>query len=224
MKKLSLFIVIAVITLISSNSCKKDFQPGEFPIPQELLDYYYFKPGTFWVYKNDKTGEIDTTVIMDARRGWNEGTKGDKYEQAEVYINSSLDGYTYKYFVYTQPSSGCIKDNKNNPCYVINCIKTKPGNYVGEQIVFTYFIKIGYSGYSGVKGTNYSTFNVLSYNDSTALNGTYYYSVCKFSLIPCFIQNDKNIIFNWAKNIGIIRKENKTDNENWDLMYYQIVK
>ena len=102
MKKLYLLFALSLAGVFTFNSCNKDddFEAKDWPIPQEVLDYYYFSAGSYWVFENDKTGDKDTLVVSSHRKYWIDGSNGDKYEQADVYINSSLDDYTYHYGCY----------------------------------------------------------------------------------------------------------------------------
>ncbi len=225
MKKLYLLLALSLSGVFIFNSCNKDddFEAKDWPIPQEVLDYYYFPTGTYWVFENDKTGDKDTLTVKSRRKYWIDGSRGDKYEEADVYINSSLDGYTYHYYVMTQGSAGCIRDGFDKPCYSLLCSKYKSGNYVGENTVLKYYFKIGFSGYADLRPGDKSRYLVADVID-TSINNVNFNNVCKFFVNDCFTQNDKDINFYWAKGAGIIKKENTTDSQTWNLIDYKILK
>ena len=225
MKKLYLLLALSLSGVFIFNSCNKDddFEAKDWPIPQEVLDYYYFPAGTYWVFENDKTGDKDTLTVKSRRKYWIDGSRGDKYEEADVYINSSLDGYTYHYYVMTQGSAGCIRDGSKHPCYGINCSKFKSGEYVGESLSFTYPFQINYSGYAGPPSNN-STFIVENVLDTLTIKGIPHLSVLVFTVKSSIVDMKKNTKYFWAKGAGIIKKENTTDSQTWNLIDYKIVK
>lgn len=61
--------------LLTANSCRQEDKPhpniykGPYHLG-EVKDYLYFKPGSYWVYKNNVTGQIDTWTMtyMDTFR------------------------------------------------------------------------------------------------------------------------------------------------------------
>ena len=226
MKKLYLLFALSLAGVFIFNSCNKDddFEAKDWPIPQEVLDYFYFNQGSYWVFENDKTGDKDTLTVSSRRKYWINGSNGDKYEQADVYINSSLDGYTYHYYVMTQASAGCIRDAKNNrPCYSMLCSKYKSGNYVGESLNFVYPFQISYSGYAAAPSYN-STFTVEDSKDTLTLNSRKFFKILIFSIKKSVVNQKKDIKFYWAKDAGIIKKENITDSQTWNLIDYRIIK
>lgn len=225
MKKLFTLLILTIPILLIIKSCKRgDDDIKEWPIPQELLDYYYFKPGSMWVYENDKTGEKDTVIIKSAFKYWIDGNRGDRYEQAEVTYYSKTEGYSYFYYCNTQGSSSCIRGHRqNNGCYSLRCAKYKPGNYVGESLILSYKFFVGNWGYADLRSDS-SKFEIKALYDSIEINTQIYTSVCKVHVNYCLTYQNKDVNFYWAKNIGIAKIENITDNENWNLIYHQIVK
>lgn len=224
MKKLYLLLIISFSGVFILNSCNKDdFEPKDWPIPQEVLDYYYFPTGSYWVFENDKTGEKDTLAVTKRRKYWIDGSRGDRYEQGDVFISSSLDGYTYQYYVMTQGSAGCIRDGANHPCYGIYCSKFKSGDYVGESLSFAYPFQKNYSGFASAPTYN-STFVVDSFIDSIVINGDSFFKLLLISVKSSVVNQKKDTKYYWAKGAGIVQKENFTDGEIWNLINYKIVK
>lgn len=57
------YIIIYCLVLISFISCKKELP--YYSTPEELKEYFGFKVGSHWIYKNDSTGEIDSTYVIE---------------------------------------------------------------------------------------------------------------------------------------------------------------
>jgi hypothetical protein len=222
MKKLYLLFALSLAGAFVFNSCNKDdFEAKNWPIPQEVLDYYYFSAGSYWVFENDKTGDKDTLVVSSHRKYWIDGSNGDKYEQADVYINSSLDGYTYHYYVMTQGSAGCIRGGAKNPCYSIMCSKFKTGDVFGESISMFYDIRVGFESF-GDFSSDKSRLKIKEFYTSLSTSGNLFNKVVKVEITYSLISNRKDIIFYWAKDAGIIKKENITDSQTWNLIDYKL--
>ncbi len=227
MKKLLVLIIpLLCLTLPTLQSCKPDddYEAKDWPIPQEVLEYYYFKKGSFWVFENDKTGEKDTLRVENTNKYWIDGSRGDKFEQGDVFIKSSLDGYTYLYYVMTQGSAGCIRDGKNNrPCYSIYCSKYKPGNFVGESTFLFYPFQKDY-GAQADGSLLTSIVRMVEKKDSMKTETLSFKEVMIVNISNSIVSNRKNMNLYWAKDVGVIKKENLTDNETWNLVRYHIVK
>ncbi|HYG14178.1 MAG TPA: hypothetical protein VEC12_00390, partial [Bacteroidia bacterium] len=149
-----LFMLLFVVCV---NSCKPSETPApnnnnnwpkDWSVPQEVLDYYYFKPGSMWVYENDKTGQRDTVVATQSTKKWGNGQNDEKYQTAETILYSNLENFYYRYYVSMQGASACIKDGSNHPCYILFYSKYKPGNALGEGMscVFPFQKKLWRSG------------------------------------------------------------------------------
>jgi hypothetical protein len=57
------YILIYCLILISFISCKKELP--YYSTPEELKEYFGFKVGSHWIYKNDSTNEIDSTYVIE---------------------------------------------------------------------------------------------------------------------------------------------------------------
>lgn len=61
-------ISILILMLIPFWSCskKEDNSPQYYKLSQEFIDWFYFKPGSYWVYKNVSTAEFDSLIVDSA--------------------------------------------------------------------------------------------------------------------------------------------------------------
>jgi len=221
MKKLILLLIIITPLVFAVNSCKPDddFKPQDFPVPQEVLDYFHFKPGSMWIFQNDKTNALDTITVIDASKAMEDGLKGDKYEKARSVWYSSFDKYQYHYFVFTQGTAGCIREGSKWPCYRLKCLKTKTGDVLGESISWDYPFTKDYGGAADFSGQGSTYFlKDIDIDVDTFKNAV------QIFIKKSLVLNRKDVHIFWKKHIGIIKKENITDGENWNLIYYNIIK
>ena len=54
-----LWLICSLVFLVIPG-CKKI---TEYKLSPEIKDYFTFKPGSYWIYRNDSTGDLDSTYI-----------------------------------------------------------------------------------------------------------------------------------------------------------------
>ncbi len=231
MKKLFILFLLYLPAMLVFNACDggepapppTNQWPKNWYIPQEVLDYFYFKQGSYWVYENDKTGQVDSVfVTTNVKTVTTPTSQGERYEVAAIDAVSSLDGYTYKYGLSMQGSAGCIKDGSKWPCYIIDCNKFKTGDVLGST---SYLILPFQKGYGGqANGSFESKITMKDTLNDIEIDGKSYLNIVIVNLNPSLTNNKKNYNYYWSKNIGIVKKENLTDTENWNLIRYHINK
>lgn len=212
------------------NSCKREDnkpQQTSFPVPQEVKDYMYFKPGTYWVYKDSVNGVLDTATVSNAYI--TSATEGEKYyEEANTICNSSFDGFTYNVYVNTSFSDKCLNENRASPCY--NVLMSKYGNsqgYIGESILLFYNLVEGFESRASLLGTGNSRVKLLSNNYICNIAGLSVDSVSVFVTTSSRIFNNSTTVFYLSKGIGVVRKEIYETNGNkqiWNLIDYRVIK
>ncbi|HYG14440.1 MAG TPA: hypothetical protein VEC12_01725 [Bacteroidia bacterium] len=226
MKKFTVIILLILFTGVI-NSCKPDdngkLKQTSFPVPQEVKDYMYFKPGTYWIYQDSATGDLDTVNVTDTVVA-SKTDDGNYYEHYETRTYSSFYKYYYYYKVNTSFSDRCITQNESRPCYNIVAVKTRPGNYVGESTLLYLPFQKNYWGYAYLTSEKSIvkmadripdlSIGNNSFNDVLIVNTTH-------SLFYSFAETN----FFIAKNIGIVRKEIFETNGNkqiWNIISYNI--
>lgn len=231
MKKFILFILFTVTLGFWLSSCKPSETPApnnnnwpkDWAVPQEVLDYYYFKAGSMWVYENDKNGQLDTVVVKQSTKKWGHAQNDEKYEVAETILYSFLEGYNYSYYISMQGASACIKDGSSHPCYILFYEKYKPGDVLGGGISWIFPFQKGYGGAADYSSQT-SNLKIIDIYDSLIINTAVYHNIGKINVTNAHIYYRKDINVLWAKDVGIVRKENLTDNETWNLIYHNIIK
>ena len=59
-KSKNILYIFGIIVISISVSCKKTTYYG---ISDFVKEYFSYKQGSYWIYKNDSTGEIDSTFV-----------------------------------------------------------------------------------------------------------------------------------------------------------------
>ncbi len=213
MKNYFYFLIIVSLFCLSSN-CKEDkFKKCKDVLnaPQEYLDYWFFKEGTWWVYQlKDTTGIYDTVrvVYYDAYyEEYDDGNIPCKMFYNITYENTFYEGKLYWY------SSSLINPNK----WLINesSASTMFIFSLGEQVFF-YPFSVGEIFLFDTNRTIADTNFLVTPVD------TFYNTVHIIREIPI----DTPIFINEyyiTKNIGIT-KYIFTNNKTWELINFNIVK
>ncbi len=202
------FFCLYFLTIICIlQSCKPDDAPpaadlGFFPLGDEVKDYLYFKPGTFWIYKNSLTGELDTICVNNSVLDTIQQTSKKWHFSNELFLVSSKSKSTgHEYYHYMRSLGAevnsvtwaCIPNmERKNPFegditafyYPFNFHKTKPGAYPTELISIRDTMII-----------NQNTFNKVAI-----------YYIKQDELEPGTLKRNAAKYF-WARNAGLIRKD-----------------
>jgi len=226
MKKFLLHISFLTLLCMVLANCRHDPDPEpescEYDSSvEEMKKWYYFKTGTWWVYQEQTTGDLDTvTVYYD----W-EGQSSGGFDGFEWYGSSSYDGFNYKYRFNASFSIHCITRAQCN-CNKVNRSKTQPGNFVGDADIFLFpMIKGNYNNIHGFPdGENTSGTTTLTDTEvSMTIDGNVINEIVKWN-----VTTDQSIagypsIYSIAKNIGIVQMEFLHSSENWSLVEFNII-
>jgi len=203
--------------------------PGEtwpLRIPDEMKAYVEFKPGTYWVYRDSISGQLDSVYVTTYDAGFDTSTGHIYYdwgvfEWLLVEYKSSRTGYFYYTYVNTI-RSGWYPDNYPFR-HALFIEKHKPGDFAGDGICFGFPIEIGHTFYTSNYPFPTDEFNVKKtystyYQDSIG----YPYTV-KTECSHFEPEGHGLVNFYYSKNNGIIRKEIADSNLVWKLVKYNIV-
>ncbi len=212
MKHYSLVFVFLISSLFLFYGCLKDkYEPPATDTGKqygELRDYIYFKVGTYWIYE-DSRGNMDSMYVTDSDEGTQNGVK-----YLTTIVHSSFD--TYDYYV-TYNSSF----NSQNPIREKAFLaKGKPGDYVGQTILFEFPPIIGNHLYHN----NGNIITVINYFVDFNLDSLNFKSVIEMNE-TVDITNPYKQPTNYfiGKNIGVIREELLDSNNVWKLKRYSII-
>lgn len=152
MKNKNLLTPLFLLLLFAA--CQKDDEPiPHYPLEQDKKDWGYFEKGSYWIYQNDSTLEVDTvrvdkTAIREYRR--------TKSIWSLRYGHKSKTISTHEQYMIKQNSPIIIRDigfssyftsNKHN--------ETEEDLYFKEQIFLRSYLQIPQSDGSAPRGGNY---------------------------------------------------------------------
>jgi hypothetical protein len=194
-------------------------------IPQEAKDYCYFQPGTYWVYQDSATGELDSVYVYEAGAGIDTVTATQSNPTEGVfewlYCNkkSARDGYEYNSWI---DMSWSLPDI--DPRTKMFVSKTRPGDPVGEIPIIGFPINSNYGRFYGIWQSQTDTIDVNRLYNSTIILPDGF--VCD-SLIK--VKHSYNPLspfkatFYFSPRFGLVRTEQPDSARVWKLLRANIV-
>ncbi|MFK8037723.1 MAG: hypothetical protein AB8B74_05495 [Crocinitomicaceae bacterium] len=213
--KYLLFLVIAILTI----QCRKDRRLlfcEEFP--QDCVDiftvkdHFFFDVGTYWVYQEETSGQLDSQWVSQA----------NTYSNVcwfDYRIRSSITSHYFDIstILLTSAIDSGLVDKKVVNVYVSRS-KTKPGGFIGSSKIASFpYIEKTYIYNSGGELTLSAILNDYK------LGGKTFLDVKEFSEQRNISENKQPTLHYYAKNIGLIRKKLIDSSEVWSLIRYNIV-
>ncbi len=218
------FILLLAISVITLHCCKPDDEVGKTYGPYtlgEARDYIDFKPGSWWVYQNNKSGLYDTLVLksISIRSKTFTGKNTVIKDMVNMLIYSTTTKYEYEYYTGIANPDANIESLKRQNLISFVFGKSKQGDYQGESVSFFYPFDS-----TRTPGTGSSASYYKGHDSLYSLKGKTYSSIRKY-----YIENDNTwdrwpVNYFWAKDVGLIRKENINKGESWDLVSYHVEK
>jgi hypothetical protein len=193
-------------------------QCGEATTIDEMMEWVYFKTGTYWVYREQNTGVLDTmTVYYDYN-----GVSATGNREFKIKILSSLDVYTYEYW-FNDSWSGDCSLFPGCYCRTVDCEKYKIGDFAGGNHVFIFPLRAGSQVWQSGGGENFGLSKIVNRITKDTILGEVYLNVYVFEQDYSPQHDYRESTYKISKNIGIIQKTVPEYSENWELMHYEIV-
>ena len=231
--KTSLYLLSTALLLL--NACKPDKPEeqkylGNYPLGV-VKDYLYFKPGSYWVYECDSTGELDSQVMLRCDTPWIRKSFID-YQFIEYSKYSFPFKTSFSTFEYSNDILYCEKCKRG----LSTLIAFKSPSNTALDCTFFFPFDSSMAAEGGSSPTYYK-----GHYDSMQVLGRWYKDVRVFQVQYAggFIEpkniktwGDGQITYYWAKNVGIIRQHvwtkkdglNTTFKFNWNLKRFLINK
>jgi hypothetical protein len=207
-------ILLLLIISFSISACKEKFEcsaSNNIPIPQVMKEYFYFKEGTWWVYKNVKNNTFDSMWVSQSSsnnyRG--EGGEGfgnlDKcYERIVMGIDQSGGDKISEFFMWNL-SNVVVNDNNRFAFSVFGRDISTTVNW--DLNIF----------YTNNQLETYNSVRQISsvYKDSATVQNQTYKNLIELM--------GSNFIHYWlfSKNTGLVKYVDRDSNQ-WELVKYNI--
>ncbi len=221
-------LLLLCIFLLSTCKEKDCHKTGECP-PEyyrirlgEAKNYLYSLPGSYWIYKNTSTGQLDTQVctgfVFDSII-----VKGSESYSKHVtveydVIKRSIES-TFNHWVYFDQTGNHNPDGAsyNNGRNILS--RTKGG----------FIIPFFHPFHDGVQsGTGSSVSTCKGMVNSMTIQGKTYSTVAKIDIDKDDIWEEKlnciraHDVYYWGKDVGLIKKEMVSCGYSWELVDYKI--
>ncbi len=220
----SKILALVIFITVTINSCKEEETPpqdmGFLPLGV-VKDYFGFKPGTWWVYENTKTGAIDSQFVIEYVLDtiYQESPyRKFNYESFYLKIFSHTTKNIYQYYLF--PLSAYVKDWE--PIYYID----REVNYY--PLVTEYCIPFIYPfnvKYQGPMPENTLYFGSV---DSIFINGKFYVNTCQFQtdVDGTFDKNNSHVptMYYYSQYYGLVKHQRLDNNESWELVNSNIIR
>jgi hypothetical protein len=192
-------------------------QCGEATTIDEMMEWVYFKTGTYWIYEEQNTGALDTmTVYYDYN-----GVSATDHREFVVKMESSLDGYTYEYWFNDSWSNQCDTYFTSCFCRVVDCEKYVPGDYVGGNHTFIFPLIVGNrAGQQHGLDFGYST--ITNHFATIELNDNIFSDVYEYHMDISVQHNFDTATYKISKNVGFVEKQVPGQNAHWIIKEFQI--
>ena len=230
---MKIFILLIAIATFCFTSCRKDKQPepksyGQGSALQSVKDYAIFKKGTYWVYQDSTSLELDSVWVY-------------KYEETvdsfPVTANSIVVCPVFLYSTFSSKFRTNIKYEYNtafmfaktptSPVYL--SIIDSANGYVGAGIYLQGPLDV-HRDYAFYLSDDMINLNAIQ-NNYILRNGIIKNSVLKYHhtkdwtsyVTVVYTPTSHQTIQYIAPNIGLVRKEVIDSNQVWNLIRYNIV-
>lgn len=186
-------------------------------IPQDMKARFYFKEGTYWIYKNIATGETDSMWVWDGENSivsvnpkWYTKGLNKCYESFSYLVKNkkyNINSYYSGIGITIHPNDGLKRLDE-----FFEIVETSPlNNFRGDFRI-------------SVRGVQYETQSEaeIKFIDSLiTFEGGNYKNILMLKY-PNPNTNDINNEMHYAKNIGLVKFTRSADNSTWELIRYKI--
>jgi hypothetical protein len=235
MKLYTLLLLCAISQLLSCRQAKEKYMCNpkrRIDIPQRVLDYFYFKTGTYWVYQNQLTQELDSHYVAYSYFGTKKALGYSKYE-CSCYNNKCYQNVSMSIESKTRNLNPNSTSKNTRFDYVINVNDYFSKDYSKTNFMFILEAeRASYYFYSNGKwelessakpkplyfhkDTSNVTIAVINYNECIK-------DILTQPLRGIILSNYSSVIM--ARNIGLVSYiiNDDTTNAHWNLIRSHII-
>jgi hypothetical protein len=193
------------------------------PSRDSVLQWYFFKTGTYWVYQDPVSGQLDSCRVnyhMDT-------LYANGLFEFKVSVNSYLDGIgTIYYHQSIDNVSSAVSPN----CELMRIwVERVSPNYIAMSSTFFYPFQ------SGQRIGHIADFNGVFYNGSTSIQnrfsqypglGNTFTNVIRLHVTGDLMNEARETIYDISKNVGIIHRSQLMPDStwrDWNLIRYSVI-
>ncbi len=239
-----LHTLMTILSLFLLSACCKDQNPNvvgcqKNPAQHIRLTlagadkYLVGKPNSFWIYKNTKTGDLDTQTCKDYLLQESLTSKnivGENKKAKEIIFTFDRLFYniysSYNTWIYQQETNDVYASSKidledrgvvldrivaNEGLATVFLYPFKEGNGVGNGSSLTLFKQLLPT--LTLQGETYNNVAVFEIDQDDIWYANSYLGAIKYPKAKYY----------WAENVGLIKRENISENYSWELIEYNII-
>ena len=213
MEKTTKQIVIIFLLSISFSQCSKEEGIKEYIIPQEYKDWFFYQPGTYWVYQRNHQNQFDTLKVDSGyviRKFHKQMTSHDSpyyYEYLKVLFAPNFINLSFDHMTGSSALSRKFEDCFGFPVFDLN------RNFIGVV-----------DGFCDSNGKEIGTLEVLNRFSSITIGNNNFNDVMLVQVI--YLPKNRTMNFFLSKNIGTVEFQIIENNDTlwWTLNSWQIIK
>lgn len=214
-------VFIGAIALQFMAGCHDDPQPpgpsvNEAEMVRQLKEYTYFKEGSYWVYADSATGDLDSMFVYYADEGEGVDGNGERYYWFNCFIYSTRDSFEYHHWFH---SSWTGRDPYRSKLFRI---KTKPGDNVGETIIFEYPVVPGNQLYTYGNATQQNVVRTEFYADTLQIGALLFHNTICVSESMDPSEGSRGAYY-VGKYIGVVAHNIVGASRKWQLIRWNTV-
>jgi hypothetical protein len=201
--KIKYVIILGLFLPLLFVSCKKTTNPNYVVISDEMKQWFLYQKGSYWIYQNDKTLQIDCTYITKDPSFWQ-----SKFIKDDGSIGAIIDHIDISYI-----------GNVYQSCNI-----SSEGADINRDLAFNTNMVDGRK----YQLDQYSVFQYIKHYDSLAINNHYFKNVNQTRYATATNNNGTDTLattFFFAKYFGLIRfSQNRSGTDTtWNVVRYHIV-
>ncbi|MFT6245213.1 MAG: hypothetical protein ACJA0U_002659 [Salibacteraceae bacterium] len=184
---------------------------------QNVKNFFYFKEGSYWVYEEETSGDLDTVYVTEA-------AENPTNYDFDVRVYSTYQDYYYHFWPEYFPGNNGCPDNGSisKRCLSVKRSKYKPGDFVSEAKCMFFIPTVGES--DGNWNSQYpgNIVRIVSIDDNFALDTLNFERTIKVFEDNTVMENHQPTNHYFSENIGLVRKELIESSKIWNLVNYYI--
>lgn len=221
----SKYIVIFILSLLTVSSCKKDKTPAcgattgasNCEDIQNIKHFFYFKVGSWWVYEEETSGDLDTVYVTEAAHN-------PLNYDFDVRVYSTYQDYYYHFW--PEYASGAPACNDDGPicqtCLTIKRSKYKPGNFIDEAKCMFFIPEEGQTSTNWTALYNNNKVSIQEVADSFSYSSFNYNRTITVHEEHTRMEDYQESLHFFSEDVGLIRKELIDSSKVWNLIDYYI--